>query len=110
MIVRPDAIAKITINREGQDANPRKDYGQFRSSNPVDNDAIMDETIVSMGWDPVDGYAFIDAQNNINYPGEDKKRTNKEGQEVDYKTGDPIQPDDSPRYGGDDEDSPSDGG
>ena len=110
MIVRPDAIAKITITRPSDEVNSRKDYGSFTSSNPVDNDAIMNETVVSMGWDPVDGYSLIDSANNINYPGEGKKFTKPDGTERDYETGDPVQPDDSPRFGGDEEDSPSDGG
>ena len=92
-VVRPDAIAKITITRPSDETNPRKDYGTFESSNPVDNDMIMQTTIVSRGWDPVDGYA--DPDNG--YPTDD------------YEAGKPIDPADSPRYG-DDEQSPSSGG
>lgn len=55
-VVRPDAITKIMITRPQSEAHPRKDYGTFTSSNPVDNDAIMQTTVVSRGWDPVDGY------------------------------------------------------
>ena len=106
-VVRPDAIARIDIVREG-DAHPRQFYGTYESSNPVDNDAIMQTTIVSKGWDPVDGYAQVDAEKGIDYPGKGKW-TNEDGEEVDYTTGNPIEPEDSPRYG-DEEDSPSDGG
>ena len=77
-VVRPDAIAKIVLNST---ASQRKDYGTFESSNPVDNDAIMQKTIVSRGWDPVDGYNPDD-----NYQ--------------------PYDPKDSPRIGSDEEDSP----
>ena len=87
-VVRPDAISKIIIEREGGD--PRKDYGTFESSNPFDNDLIMQKTIVSRGWDPVDGYA--DTEHH--YP-------DVEG----YEDGDPIDPKDSPRIYRD-EDSP----
>ena len=107
-VVRPDAIARIDIVR-GTEAHPRQFYGKYESSNPVDNDAIMQTTIVSKGWDPVDGYAQVDAEAGIDYPGKGKW-TNEEGEEVDYETGNPIEPEDSPRYGGDEEDSPSDGG
>ncbi|MBR3208671.1 MAG: phage major capsid protein [Bacilli bacterium] len=93
-VVRPDAIARIDIVRPANEAHPRKDYGKYVSSNPVDNDAIMQQTIVSKGWDPVDGYA--DPDNG--YPTDD------------YEEGKPIAPEDSPRYGGDEEDSPSSGG
>ena len=81
-VVRPDAIAKIVL---GSTASQRKDYGTFASSNPVDNDAIMQTTIVSRGWDPVDGYNPAD-----NY--------------------EPYDPAESPRLGGDDEQTPSGGG
>ena len=56
------------------------------------NDAIMQTTIVSKGWDPVDGYA--DPDNG--YPTDD------------YEAGKPIAPEDSPRYG--DDETPSNGG
>ena len=70
---------------------------------------IMQTTVVSRGWDPVDGYAQVDANKGIDYPGKGKW-TNEDGEEVDYTTGNPIEPEDSPRYGGDEGDSPSDGG
>ena len=108
-VVRPDAIARIDIVRDSNEAHPRQFYGKYESSNPVDNDAIMQTTIVSKGWDPVDGYAQVDATAGIDYPGKGKW-TNEEGEEVDYETGNPIEPEDSPRYGGDEEDSPSAGG
>lgn len=55
-VVRPDAICKIITQRPANEAHPRKDYGTFESSNPVDNDMIMQTTVVSRGYDPVDGY------------------------------------------------------
>ena len=78
--------------RSNSELHPRKDYGTLKSSNPMDNDAIMQTTIVSKGWDPVDGYA--DPDNG--YPTDD------------YEEGAPIDPKDSPRYG--DDETPSDGG
>lgn len=100
-VVRPDAITKIMTktSQSYTEDHPRKDYGTFTSSNPVDNDAIMQTTIVSKGWDPVDGYAYVDTDNGINYPGAGKQRTNKAGEEVNYVTGDPIEAEDSPRKG-----------
>ena len=90
-VVRPDAVCKIVINRDvSKEAHPRKDYGTFESSNPVDNDLIMQTTIVGRGWDPVDGYG--DPKHN--YPTED------------YEEGAPIDPKDSSRYGKGDEQSP----
>ena len=79
-VVRPDAICKIVINRQ---TNPRKDYGTLESSNPVDNDLIMQTTIVGRGWDPVDGYG--DPEHD--YPNDE------------YEQGAPIDPKDSSRYG-----------
>ena len=87
-VVRPDAITKIMITRPANEAHPRKDYGTFTSSNPVDNDAIMQTTVVSRGWDPVDGY------NPDSTPA--------------YE---PYDPKDSPRIAQDDDETPSgDGG
>ena len=84
-VVRPDAITKIMIQRPPSEKFPRKDYGTLGSSNPVDNDAIMQITKVPRGWDPVDGYNPDD----------------------NYK---PYDPKDSPRLGGDDKQTPSGGG
>ena len=81
-VVRPDAITKIMIQRPPSEKFPRKDYGTLNSSNPVDNDAIMQITKVPRGWDPVDGYNPDD----------------------NYK---PYDPKDSPRLGGDDKQTPS---
>ena len=75
-VVRPDAITKIITQRPAGEKHPRKDYGTLRSSNPVDNDAIMQETIVQRGWDPVDGY-----DPDHNYAPYDPKDSPRLGQE-----------------------------